>query len=521
MRLHDYLEFHAREQPGADFAILGDRRVSYAEADVEANRLANAFADAGLRKGDRFAFLSKNSIEYPIMYYAASKAGVVPVPLNFRLAPPEWTYIVNDSQAKMLISAAEYVEAVDGVRGEMETVGRCIAIDGAGEPDWQDYRAWVDDQPATAPEVDVAESDDFCQMYTSGTSGRPKGAIITHSGVTAQLVQLAPVFSLKRGDRDLIVAPFYHIAAAVTGFAVVNSGACLYIHEDFVPPAVVAALSEERIIATTLVPAMIQACLVFVPDIAERSYDTLETVAYAASPIAEQTLRRAIEVFKCDFVQAYGMTELTGVATVLSKNDHELALDSRSELLLSAGRAALSTQVRIVDEDDNPVAAGAIGEIVVRGPQVMKGYWNLPDETDEALRGGWMHTGDAGIIDEEGYIYIRDRVKDMIVSGGENVYPNVVENTLFQHPSIADVAVIGVPDQQWGETVKALVVLREGETATEEEVIDFCRDKMGGSERPRSVDFVSELPRNATGKVLKRVLREPYWEGHARRVAGA
>ena len=259
----------------------------------------------------------------------------------------------------------------------------------------------------------------------------------------------------------------------------------------------------------------------FVPDIAERSYDTLETVAYAASPIAEQTLRRAIEVFKCDFVQAYGMTELTGVATVLSKNDHELALDSRSELLLSAGRAALSTQVRIVDEDDNPVAAGAIGEIVVRGPQVMKGYWNLPDETDEALRGGWMHTGDAGIIDEEGYIYIRDRVKDMIVSGGENVYPNVVENTLFQHPSIADVAVIGVPDQQWGETVKALVVLREGETATEEEVIDFCRDKMGGFERPRSVDFVSELPRNATGKVLKRVLREPYWEGHARRVAGA
>jgi acyl-CoA synthetase (AMP-forming)/AMP-acid ligase II len=272
---------------------------------------------------------------------------------------------------------------------------------------------------------------------------------------------------------------------------------------------------------TILVPSMIQACLVAVPDIAERSYPDLQTMLYAASPIAEQTLRRAMDVFKCDFIQLYGMTELSPVATLMTPDDHHRALTDKLELLQSTGRAVLATEIRIADEDDNTLPNGDIGEILVRGPQVMVGYWNMPEATAEALRGGWMHTGDAGIMDDEGFIYIRDRVKDMIVSGGENVYPNVVENLLFQHPSVADVAVIGVPDERWGEAVKAVVVLRDGASATDEEIMDFCRGKLGGFERPRSVDFIDALPRTASGKVLKRDLREPYWVGHDRRVAGA
>ncbi len=201
--------------------------------------------------------------------------------------------------------------------------------------------------------------------------------------------------------------------------------------------------------------------------------------------------------------------------------DHDRALTDKPELLLSAGRPLAGTEVRVVDEDDNPLPNGEIGEIVARGPQLMKGYWNLPDESAEALRGGWMHTGDAGVLDDEGYVYVQDRVKDMIVSGGENIYPRIVEDVLFKHPAVADAAVIGVPDEQWGETVKAIVVLRSGETATDEEIMDFCRDKLGGYERPRSVDFVNTLPRNPTGKVLKRQLREPFWAGHKRRVAGS
>ena len=521
MRLHDYLDYQAREHPDVEFAVLGDRTITYREAVSEANRLANAFVSAGLQIGDRIAFLSKNSIEHALLFYAASKAGVVPVPLNYRLAAPMWVYMINDAKAKMLIASAAYVSIVDGFRGELKTVERFIAIGAEGAEGWDDYSGWVAAQPDTAPDRVITEEHDVYQMYTSGTTGHPKGAMLTQGALSAQVSQVALVMLGEPGERTLVVAPLYHAAAAITAFVGVAGGGSLYIQEDFNPIEVVKALSEKRIVRATLVPAMIQACLVFVPDIAERRYDDLSRITYGASPIAEETLRRAVEVFKCEFAQGYGMTETTAVLTFLLPSDHDLALKEKPELLLSAGRPLLGTEVRIVDEDDNPVPNGTIGEIIGRGPQLMRGYWNLPDESAEALRGGWMHTGDAGVMDDEGYIYIQDRVKDMIVSGGENIYPRVIEDVLFKHQAIADAAVIGVPDEQWGETVKAIVVLRDKATATEEEVIEFCRDKLGGFERPRTVDFVKALPRNATGKVLKRELREPFWEGQKRRVAGS
>ena len=242
-------------------------------------------------------------------------------------------------------------------------------------------------------------------------------------------------------------------------------------------------------------------------------------IAYGASPIAAETLRRALEVFGCDFAQGYGMTETTAALTFLSAEDHRRALAGEENLLLSAGRPLPGTELRIVEEDDQPVPNGTVGEIVGRGDQIMKGYWNLPEATEEALRGGWMHTGDAGILDDEGFLFIQDRVKDMIVSGGENVYPREVENALFEHPAVADVAVIGVPDEKWGETVKALVVVREGADVTPDDLVEFCKGQLAGYKRPRSVEFIPELPRNASGKVLKKDLREKYWEGHDRRVS--
>jgi len=521
MRVHDYLDYHAREHPDVDFAVQGERRLTYREAAAEANRVANAFVSAGLRAGDRVAILSKNSVEYAIVYYGAFKAGVVLVPLNYRLAPTEWAYIINDAQAKMLIAAGQYVDAADAIRGELQSVEGLVAINAAAPAGWADYRRWIADRPATTPDRLITEDHDIYQMYTSGTTGHPKGAVLTHRAVDANIAQLTVTWEGKRGDRFLLVAPVYHAAAAISVFAYVTWGCCLCIQEDFNPGEVVRALSEENIGWVTLVPAMIQACLVAVPDVAERRYDDLRRITYGASPIAEKTLRRAIEVFDCGFSQGYGMTEMTAVLSYLLPADHQRGLTEKPELLLSAGRPLVGTQARVVDEDDNPVPNGVIGEIVARGPQLMRGYWNLPDESAEALRGGWLHTGDAGTMDDEGYIYIQDRSKDMIVSGGENIYPRVIEEVLFQHPAIADAAVIGVPDEQWGETVKAIVVLRQGATATEEEIIDFCREKVGGFERPRSVDFVEELPRNPSGKVLKRDLREPYWAGHRRRVAGA
>ena len=521
MRLHDYLDYHARVRPENDFAVLGDRRMTYAEAMVEANRVANAMTGAGLEIGDRVAVLSKNSIEFVILFYAASKAGVVLVPLNYRLAPPEWVYIMNDSGARMLIAAAAYMQPVDGVRSELNTVSRFVAIGADGAEGWDDFDAWRRAQPPAPPGRVITDEHDVYQMYTSGTTGRPKGAVLTHSAVTANAEQITMEIAAAPGERDLIVAPLYHAAAAITAFSVVVWGGCLYIHEDFNPVEVVRALSEEKVVVTTLVPAMIQACLVYVPDIAQRNFDSLRMIVYGASAIAEETLRKAAAVFKCDFVQAYGMTETTAVLTFLLPEDHRRALTEKPDLLLSAGRPLVGTELKIVDEEDRTLPNGQIGEICGRGPQLMRGYWNLPDESAAALRGGWMHTGDAGVLDDDGYLYVQDRVKDMIVTGGENVYPRVVEEVLFKHPAIADAAVFGVPDEQWGETVKAVVVLREGAAATEAEIIEFCRDKLGGYERPRSVDFIDALPRNPSGKVLKREMREPYWAGHKRRVAGS
>jgi fatty-acyl-CoA synthase len=525
MRLHDFLDYRARELGDEEFAIQGDRRLSYRDALGEVNRIANALVASGLAIGDRIAILSKNSIEYALLYYGCSKAGIAPVPLNYRLAPNEWEYIINDAGAKLVIAADEFVSALDHVRGDLKNVERFVGVNIEGMDGiegWDDFAHWLAAQPATAPERAVAITDDHdvYQMYTSGTTGRPKGAVLTHAAVSAQLSQVTSLITGGPGERTLIVVPVYHAAGAVSCFVTVYWGGCLYIQADFNPVEVVRALDEERVTATTLVPAMIQALLVFVPDVAKREYEDLRQITYGASPIAEETLRRAIETFKCDFAQGYGMTETTAVVSYLFPEDHRKAMAHRPDLLLSAGRPVLGTEVRIVDEDDKPVPLGTIGEIIARGPQLMRGYWNLPDESGEALRGGWMHTGDAGTVDGEGYIFIQDRVKDMIVSGGENVYPRAVEDVLFQHPAIADVAVIGVPDEQWGETVKAIVVLKEGAKATADEIIEFSRGKLGGFQRPRSVDFIDVLPRNPSGKVLKRELREPYWAGHTRRVAG-
>jgi acyl-CoA synthetase (AMP-forming)/AMP-acid ligase II len=333
---------------------------------------------------------------------------------------------------------------------------------------------------------------------------------------------MALVHNVRPGERLLLVAPVFHVAGLNAGaFPCLAAGGCLYIQADFKPDEVVRALSDEHIGIAILVPAMIQACLNGVADIARRQYDDLRLIHYGASPIAETTLRRAMDVFKCEFSQGYGMTEMSAAIAVLSWADHQRALREKPNLLMAAGRPVLGTEVRVVDAEDNPVPNGTIGEVLARGIQMMEEYWKQPEATEKALRGGWMHTGDAGIQDDEGYLYIQDRVKDMVVSGGENIYPRVVEEVLFKHPAIAEAAVIGVPDEQWGETLKAIVVLRPGLSATDEEIMEFCRGKLGGFERPRSVDFVDSLPRTPSGKVLKRVLREPYWVGQSRHVAGA
>jgi fatty-acyl-CoA synthase len=481
--------------------------------------LANAFLGAGLRVGDRIAILAKNRLEYVLTYFAASKAGVVPVPLNYRLSPPQWAAILGDAQPRLLIAEPEFIAAIDSIRGQLRTVEHFVALDAAGSQGWAAYTTWTANQSTDVPALQIDVDADLYQRYTSGTTGLPKGAILTHRSVIANTMQIGLAHRGVPGERSLVVLPLFHAATVPTTFSPLAWGGTLYILEQFDPLAVIRALSDERISFATLVPAMIQT-LLGVPDVAERSYEQLRTIYYGASPISDATLQHAMQIFPCGFLQSYGMTEATQAVTFLQPADHRRAMAGQPGLLLSAGRPAVGTEVRIVDANGSPLPAGVCGEIVVRGPQLMKGYWNRPEETAAAQQDGGLYTGDAGMLDDAGYLYVQDRIKDMIVSGGENVFPSVVEQVLQQHPTVAEAAVIGVPDPRWGETVKAIVVLKPEAAASAEELIAFCRDKLAGFERPRSVDFVDALPRTPTGKVLKRVLREPFWAGQSRRVAG-
>jgi acyl-CoA synthetase (AMP-forming)/AMP-acid ligase II len=415
----------------------------------------------------------------------------------------------------VLLAQRALAEAVDGESRDLPGLEQRIALED-GPPGWTPWEAWLRCLPDSV-EHRAQPADAALQLYTSGTTGRPKGAVLSQQAVFAQIYHWGLLYPVRAGDRQLVVSPMYH-AAGLFGFCQGAAvGASLYIAAEFEPLEIVRALDEERLVRASLVPAMIGRLLTEVPDVGRRSYRALRVITYGGSPISETTLRRALEVFDCDFIQSYGMTELA-CATYLGAADHRRALAGRPELLLSVGLPAPGCSIRVVEPRGADLPPGEVGEIWSRGPQMMSGYWNLPEASREALADGWMHTGDAGYLDADGYLYIMDRTKDMIVSGGENVYPREVENALYEHPAVADVAVIGVPSERWGETVKAIVVLAPDRRASAQELMDFCRGRIAGYKRPRSVEFVEALPRNASGKVLKRELRERYWAGHARRV---
>ena len=523
MRLHDYLEYYAGIQPDKVFSeyisSAGKEVITYAEANQRANKMAHALMASGLEREDRMAYLSRNSTDMVLMYFASAKAGIVPVPLNYRLAPKEWLYIINDAEAKMLISDIEYVDSIQSIHNELQHTRGFVSLNGSAE-NWQEHEAWLVEHGSANLDLSISENDQLYQMYTSGTTGLPKGAMISHRAIDANLGQIARVFDLQQGaERMLVVAPLYHAGAGVLSMAGISMGATLIIHQDFDPVATVSSIVDDAITVAGLVPAMIQACLVGVPNIESWKFPSLKRMLYGASPIAAETLREAIEIFQCDFVQVFGMTETSALATALMPEDHRRALNGEPQLLLSAGKPAVGTRVKIVDENDNEVARNTIGELAIFGPQLMTGYWHLEEASAKSLKDGWMHTGDAATMDEEGFIFIQDRIKDMIVSGGENVYPREVENALFEHPGIADAAVIGIPSEKWGEAILGVIVVKDGHDLSSDELIEFCRERLAGYKVPRHFDFTEELPRNASGKVLKKDLREPYWEGIDRRVS--
>ncbi|HEY8068948.1 MAG TPA: long-chain-fatty-acid--CoA ligase [Burkholderiales bacterium] len=505
---------HAREKGGDTVYWTPSRTWTFAALDEAASRICQGLKGLGVGPGDRVACLTKHTADCVALVLAANKIGAVCMPVNWRLAPPEIEYIVGNGSAKFLLLDILFKSVEKQIK--VPSVKTFVVT--------EEFSAWYGAFEANAPDYHPDPHDTALQLYSSGTTGLPKGVELTHHNLMVSMMEAVPAAIDYHGAPDVMLnaLPTYHIAGVGVALLTASKGGASVLYPDFDPAGVIAAIPQHRITHSFLVPAMIQFMLQ-VPGVEKGDYSSLKGISYGASPITEKVLIGAMRTFKCRFMQVYGLTETTGAITCLPPEDHDPE-GPKKHLLRSAGKPIEGVELRVVDPATGAdCAEGGVGEVWIRTAQNMKGYWADARATGDSFvdRGadgmGWFRSGDAGYL-REGYIYMHDRIKDMIVSGGENIYPAEVENALMQHPAVADGAVIGVPDEQWGEAVKACVVLKPGAAATEKEIVGFMRGRIAHFKCPKSVDFVTAIPRNPTGKILKRVLREPYWKDRTRRV---
>ena len=492
MLVPDLLSHTCIRAPDHAAVVAADRSLTFEQLNTRANRLVSVFRAYSLQPGAIIALLAKNELEYFEIHIAAMRAGLVLMPLNFRLALPELEYIIGDSKPKLLICGEAFVSIAESLAVEKK-----LTL-GAG------YEALISSaKPAGDRHWSILADAPFVILYTSGTTGRPKGTVISNRALFSRISANLFEYQLAVHDRFLMCLQLFHIGS-INCLSHLYIGSTVVIIRDFDPAHVLALLSRHRITVALWVPTMIN-FMINTPEVEKADFSSLRLVVYGGSPIPPVTLSRAVELMGCGFLQTYGMTE-TNAITFLRPGDHDPA--NKPHRLASAGMPSLGMETRVVDEQDSDVETGVLGEIVCRGAHLMDRYLNQPEATAEALRGGWMHTGDVGYFDAGGYLYVTDRKKDMIVSGGENVYPREVEDVLFEHPAILEAAVIGVPDEKWGERVHAVLVLKAGAATDTEHVIAFARTRLAGYKLPKTVEIVSELPRNAGGKVAKNELRE-------------
>jgi len=500
-----------RLRPERAALIFGQRSLSYGELDARSNQVAQALAADGVGPQDRVAFLDKNSPEFFEAVFGAAKLNAVLCPVNWRLAPPEAAYVINDADVSLLIVGEELLPMLDAMRADLSAVKKVVIIG-------RDYEDWLGAQPAVDPGLSPVPEAIALQFYSSGTTGLPKGVMLSNAALFAGIAANNTSLVFSERSVNLVAMPLFHVSGGAWGLVGLYNGCPNVLLREVDPAEVIRCIVEYGITHAVLVPAVIQ-FLLMLPQARTADFSSLELLVYGASPISEEVLRDALATFGCKFLQAYGMTETSGGCVLLQPEDHDPD-GPFTHRLRAIGKAGPGTEVKVVDPGTlTAVPVGVVGEILVRSPQNMTGYWKLPEATAETILGdGFLRTGDAGYFDEDGYLYIHDRVKDMIISGGENIYPAEVENALMSHPGVADVAVIGVPDERWGETPKALVVPVPGTTVDEADLIAFARTRLAGYKCPTSVELIDVLPRNPSGKVLKRQLRAPYWAGLSRGV---
>ncbi len=499
----------AAERPDAVALEQDGAALTFGELEHRSRKIIAMLANHGVGKGDRIAWLGKNARHYFELFYSAARMGAVTVPVGWRLAAPEIAYILGDTGAKLLFIGEGFEELAAKATGQMDAAPEVI------------------DTSTALAQIEAAEPADFTpagpedavlQLYTSGTTGNPKGAVLTNANLFSLRLPAEeaaqPWSSWDEDEAILVCMPCAHIGGTGLGIMAMAAGIRAIVQSEFTPDGVLDGF-EQGITRLFIVPAALQMVIQH-PRAKTTDMSGVKYVMYGAAPIPLDLLREAVQTIPdAGFLQCYGMTETTGTIAMLPPGDHSLEGNQRMK---SAGRAVPGAQLKVVDEDGKELPRGEVGELICKSPSNMAGYWNLPEATSSSLIDGWMHTGDAAYMDEDGYVFIQDRIKDMIISGGENVYPAQVESAIYGHPAVGEVAVIGVPDDTWGEAVKACVVPKPGTSVDPDDIIAFTRERLAGFKVPKSVDVIEVMPRNASGKILRRELRAPFWEGRERQV---
>ncbi|MEJ2724626.1 MAG: long-chain fatty acid--CoA ligase [Deltaproteobacteria bacterium] len=517
----DVLRLNAKYYPDKRAVVDSPKELTWRELNERVNRFSNALVGLGCRKGDRIAILAYSSIEYLESIFACAKAGLIYVPLNFRLSVEELVHILNDSTPTTLIFGNEFSNIASGFKSHFSLNYICIGED----LDWaKEYESLI--QPSSSvepPEEWVSEGDIAEIFYTSGTTGRAKGVVHNHRGRLMGAVNCVIDGELNHDDVYLLNVPaICHTAGWVWVLATAYVGGSIVIAKlrGFDPEVILTTIQNHSITNLQMVPVTIMQLIEF-PEIKRYDLSSLRMIFYATAPMPAGPLKKALSIFGNIFMQPYGLTETGPNVTCLRRKQHSisgLSDQQASKRLKSCGRPCYGVSVRLVDEKGEEVPPHTVGEILVKSNDMMEGYWNNKEETLKVVKDGWLHTGDLATYDEDYYIYLVDRKKDMIISGGLNIYPAEVEKVIYEHPMVSECAVVGVPDDTWGEAVKAFVVLRPGHEVTEREIIDSCRKSLASYKKPRSVEFVNGLPRNPQGKILKRVLREKYWADRDRKI---
>ncbi|MFW0783495.1 AMP-binding protein [Gordonia sp. CPCC 206044] len=491
----------------AIYDVPNDRRITFADLDSRVRRMANGLRGLGLQKGDRVAVLSKNSIEFQELFFAVGRAGLVLQPLNWRLATPSLAGLIADATPKVIITAHEFRSVADELQRTVD-VEHWLEFGTDGDGSYEDLLARsADDEPIWTP--DVGGDDPFFILYTGGTTGESKGALHSHRSAAAGMLNQTVAERVVPTDVYMLTGQMYHIPV-VLSMNYMKHG-CPVVLVNFEAKQALEIIETERVSAFLGITTMLN-WMMAVENFASYDLSSLRNIQYGGGPMPSAVVRNALESFPCTLIQGYGQTEGTTMCFLSQEDHHDAVAGINEQRLRSCGREGFGTTVRILDPDGNEVPQDGTtpGEVVVRSEANMVGYWNKPELTAQTLRNGWMHTGDIATWDSDRYVFIVDRAKDMIISGGENIYSIQVEEAIAMHPSVLECAVIGIPDDEWGEVVKAVVVLKPGTSATEAEIIDTAKRNLASYQKPRSVDFVDALPKAPTGKIMKRELREPY-----------